>query len=128
MRRFLTVALCLAVAAVVVPIGLANRQFITLSLDPFGRTATPLAIDLPLSLLMFAMFMLGLLAGALATWFGQGKWRRTARHKAREAFQWKAEADRLARDQGGPASAGPYIQQGLRGRRGSQTTKLAHGR
>ena len=124
MRRFLWVLVCVAVAAVVMPIGIANRQTITLNLDPFGRAATPLAVDLPLSLLMFLLFMLGLLLGGLATWFGQGKWRRTARHKSREAYQWKAEADRLTRDQ---VEAGGAVPPST-GRRNGQTAKLGYGR
>ena len=125
MRRFLWMLLCVLAALVLMPIGVANRQPVTLNLDPFGRLATPLAIDMPLSLLMFLLFMLGLIAGGLATWFGQGKWRRTARHKSREAFQWRAEADRLARDHGETvASSAPMNGP----RRGAQAAKLVHGR
>ena len=88
MRRFFVILLALAAAAILMPIGIANRQPVTLNLDPFGRTGTPLAAEMSLSLLMFLVFMLGLLVGGLATWAGQGKWRRTARIKSREAFQY----------------------------------------
>jgi len=125
MRRFLWLMFCVLVAALVMPIGIANRQPVTLNLDPFGRAATSLEVYPPLSLLMFVLFMFGLLLGGTATWFSQGKWRRTARHKSREAYQWKAEADRLTRDQveagaAGPPSAGT--------RRGGQTAKIGYGR
>jgi uncharacterized integral membrane protein len=125
MRRFLSVLFCVLVAALVMPLGIANRQPVTLTLDPFGRTGTPLAVDVPLSLLLFTLFMLGLLLGGAATWFTQGKWRRTARHKSREAYQWKAEADRLTRDQG---DAGTAVPSTAGTRRGGQTAKLGYGR
>ncbi len=125
MRRFLSILFCVLVAALVMPLGIANRQPVTLNLDPFGRTATPLAVDLPLSLLMFTLFMLGLLLGGAATWFSQGKWRRTARHKSREAYQWKSEADRLTRDQ---VDAGAVVNPSAGTRRGGQTAKLGYGR
>ena len=125
MRRFVTVLFCVLIAALVMPIGVANRQAVTLNLDPFGRAATPFAVDLPLSLLMFVLFMLGLLLGGAATWLSQGRWRRTARHKSREAYQWKAEADRLTRDQ---VEAGAAVPPSSGTRRGSQTAKLGYGR
>ncbi len=125
MRRFLWVLFGVAIATVVMPIGIANRQMITLNLDPFGRAATPLAVALPLSLLMFLLFMSGLLLGGFATWLGQGKWRRTARHKSREAYQWKSEADRLTRDQ---VEAGAAVPPSTGSRRGGQTVKLGYGR
>ena len=123
MRRFFVILFALAAAAILMPIGIANRQPVTLNLDPFGRTGTPLALDMSLSLLMFFVFMLGLLVGGLATWAGQGKWRRTARIKSREAFQYKAQADRLAREQDGSTGiampeAGPR----------TRAARLAHGR
>ncbi len=125
MRRFVVLLFCVLVAALVMPLGVANRQPVTLNLDPFGRVATPLAVDLPLSLLMFVLFMLGLLLGGAATWFSQGKWRRTARHKSREAYQWKSEADRLTRDQ---VEAGAAVPASTGTRRGGQTAKLGYGR
>ena len=125
MRRFFVILLALAAAAILMPIGIANRQPVTLNLDPFGRTGTPLAAEMSLSLLMFLVFMLGLLVGGLATWAGQGKWRRTARIKSREAFQYKAQADRLAREQDATTSGTtPEMGAGPR----TRAARLAHGR
>lgn len=125
MRRFLWVLLAVIAAAILIPIGISNRQPVSLNLDPFGRVGTALALDMSLSLLMFLVFMLGLLVGGLATWAGQGKWRRTARLKSREAFQWKAQADRLIREQDGSAGSTSF-QDGAGPRTRAQ--RLAHGR
>ena len=124
MLRFLWIALAIAAAAVLMPIGVANRQPISLNLDPFGRAGTPLTLDMPLSLLMFVMLLLGLLIGGFAAWLGQGKWRRTARVKSREAFTYKAQADRLAHEL--DPSAVPALQDNAGPR--TRAARMAHGR
>lgn len=119
MKKVLWLLAGLAAAVVIIPFAVANRHTVPLTVDPFARLQSGLAVDVPLSLLMFVMFMLGLIAGGLAAWLGQGKWRRTARRKTREAYQWRSEADRLARerDEG-------VVKQAL----GSTATRLAHSR
>lgn len=98
MRRFLWLLLAIAVAIVIVPFGLANRTPIAVSVDPFGRATSGLVFEAPLSLVLFAVFMAGLLLGGLAMWLSQSKWRRTARVRTREAFRWRNEATRLTRE------------------------------
>jgi hypothetical protein len=102
----LWVALAIVAAVILVPIGVANRHVVSVTLDPFGRMNTSLAFDIPLSLLLFIVLFVGILLGGLATWLGQGKWRRTARRKSREVYHWKSEADRLSREVGGGAGDG----------------------
>jgi len=125
MRRFVWGLLAVIAALVLMPLGIGNRQPVSLNLDPFGRPDTLYAVAMPLSLLLFVVFMLGLLIGGFATWAGQGKWRRTARIKTREAFQWKAQADRLAREQDMPQGANTAYDVGVTRNRAA---RLAHGR
>ncbi len=98
MRRFIQVLFALLAALVLIPFGVANRHLVPVTIDPFGQLNSTFAFDVPLALLLFVALMTGLVLGGLASWFSQGKWRRTARHKSREAYQWKAEADRLVRE------------------------------
>ncbi len=98
MRKVVVLILALAVAALLVPILVVNRKPVTLLLDPFGREIPLATVDIPLSALMFLVFMLGLLIGGIAVWLSQGKWRRAARTRTREAHQWRSEADRLTRE------------------------------
>jgi len=127
MARFVWIVLAIVGAAILIPIGISNRQPISLNLDPFGRDSSPFMATLSLSLLMFIVFMLGLLIGGLATWTGQGRWRRTARLKSREAFQWKAQADRLVREQDGSAGGASAPEVPVPGPR-TRAQRLAHGR
>lgn len=98
MSRALWLLAALAAILVIVPFGVANRHAVPLTFDPVGRLDSALAYDVPLSVVMFATFMAGLLAGGLTMWLTQGRWRRTARLRTRDAYRWKNEADRLARE------------------------------
>jgi uncharacterized integral membrane protein len=97
-RKFLWLLLAVLTALVIVPFGLANRAPIAVSVDPFGRATAGLTFEAPLALILFLVFMAGLLLGGLAMWLSQSRWRRTARVRTREAFRWRAEASRLTRD------------------------------
>jgi uncharacterized integral membrane protein len=96
--RFFQMIIGLAAALLLIPFGVANRHLVPVTFDPFGQLNSSFAFDVPLALMLFITFIGGLLLGGLATWISQGKWRRTARNKSRESYQWKAEADRLARE------------------------------
>ena len=102
----------LILALVVVPLGVilvalavVNRQPVELILNPFGGAEPNVSLQAPLFLLMLGAFAVGLIAGGIATWFGQGKWRRSAKVEAREARQWRRQVDRLEKELEGVAPA-----------------------
>ena len=108
----------LVLALVVVPLGVAlvilavvNRKPAHLILDPFGGTEPGLSLEAPLFLLLLGAFALGLIVGGIATWLGQGKWRRNARDGAREVNEWRRQADRLEKEleSVGPATDWPRL-------------------
>jgi len=83
MRRLFRWLVGLPIAIVAVAFAIANRQWITVSLDPLS--AIPRAsIDMPLWALFFAGILPGLLVGWGACWLSQGKWRRHAKEARRE--------------------------------------------
>ena len=103
----------LVLAVVVVPLGLVlvalavvNRKPALLVLDPFGGSDAGLSLEAPLFLFLLGAFALGLVVGGVATWLGQGKWRRTAREEAREVRELRRQADRLEKELEGGAAAG----------------------
>jgi Ni/Fe-hydrogenase subunit HybB-like protein len=94
----------LVAALIVVPLGLllvalavVNRKQVVLGLNPFDANAG-FGIEAPLFLFLLGAFALGLVVGGIATWLGQGKWRKTARVEAREASTWRRQADRLEKE------------------------------
>lgn len=93
--RFLKSLILLPLAIILIVAAVANRHDVTLSLDPFTDGAPALAVTAPLFWFLFASVAIGVLIGGTAAWAKQGKWRREARVKRREATHWHEEADRL---------------------------------
>ncbi|MDQ4060147.1 MAG: lipopolysaccharide assembly protein LapA domain-containing protein [Pseudomonadota bacterium] len=95
MRRILAFLILLPLAVVVVALAVANRHALMLSLDPFNTASPAISLSAPVYVVIFATFALGVLLGGIATWFGQGRWRREARERRAEAARWRSEAMRL---------------------------------
>ncbi len=64
--RFIRVVIGAFLLLLLVVFAVANRQVVTVSLDPL-----PFIIHLPLYLLVFAVFLTGLVLGALGQWLGR---------------------------------------------------------
>ncbi len=84
MRRLLRWVLGLPSLVVLLLFALANRQQVRVSFDPLAGSEPLLALEVPLWLVFFAGVLVGLLAGGIATWLRQSKWRRQARHYQHE--------------------------------------------
>lgn len=96
MTRFIKNLILLAIAVVLVPLSVANRHTVSLSLNPFDPQDPRLTIpDIPLFWVIFASLGLGILVGGIGAWAKQGRWRKEARAKRREADKWHKEADQL---------------------------------
>lgn len=65
--RLKTLFITLPVALVLVLLAIANRQIVTLSLDPLS-SEPQLALRLPLFLALFASLLVGLLVGGAVAW------------------------------------------------------------
>lgn len=88
--RFAILALC---AIVLLGFAFANRDFVTVSFDPFASSDNAaFSIPAPLFAVVIAAAMLGVVAGAAATWLSQGRHRRASRQSRREADKWRAQA------------------------------------
>ena len=98
LRRILRWVVGLPIAIIVVAFAVANRQWITVSLDPFSKDAPFASINIPLWSLFFCGVFFGLIAGWIACWVAQGKWRKTARQTRRELAQTQAETSQLRRE------------------------------
>lgn len=107
MRKFLTALLVIPLGVFFVIFAVANRHLVTVSFDPFNSVTPTVAVTMPLFVLIIAVAMLGVLAGGMATWFRQGRWRRSARQHEAEARQMRTELADLrsqaAREQRYPA-------------------------
>ncbi len=92
--KFLKTLVIVPLALVLIAFAVANRQLVALSFNPFDSSDPSLALTLPLFIVIIAAAMAGVIAGGIATWFGQRRWRRAARRfeaEVREARQKLAE-------------------------------------
>ena len=113
-RSFVAALVLIPLALVIVLLALANRQAVTLSLDPLLSDKPTLAVTQPLFILLLAALLAGVIVGGIAAWLRQGKWRHAARRAQAEARASRAEADALkerleaAERAGQPAGAIAY--------------------
>ncbi len=98
LKRILSLLIAFPAAVLLITLAIANRHAVRLVLDPFRPEAPVLSVELPFYAYLFGMLILGILAGGAAVWFGQGRWRRTARVRTAEAHRWHQEAERLTRE------------------------------
>ncbi len=87
-----------AIGAVAIWFALANRADVTVSFAPL-----PVAADLPLYLLVFIVFVLGVLAGGVSHWLAAARHRGTARDTKRRLVVLERELDDL-HDQRAPVT------------------------
>ena len=98
LRRIISLLIAFPLGAALVAIAVTNRQPVQLILDPFRPENPALALQLPFYAYLLGALVFGVILGGMATWFGQSRWRRTARTQGQRATRWQAEADRLARE------------------------------
>ncbi|HEY4807712.1 MAG TPA: hypothetical protein VIH81_08205 [Roseiarcus sp.] len=111
MIRFLRVVFFALVALILLGFAFANRHDVIVSFDPFAAIDNAaLSIAAPLFAVVIVAAMLGIVAGAFATWLSQGHHRRAARQNRIEADKWRAQAEALktarARETSHPALPG----------------------
>lgn len=96
MKNFLKFVVLAPVAVVLLIFAFANRQFVTVSFDPFAEgDIAAFAVTAPLFLILILATMIGVLAGGVATWLTQGKYRKAARQNRAEAERLRGEAQML---------------------------------
>ena len=91
MRKFLTALILIPVAIVFVVFAVANRHVVTVSFDPFNSADPSIGLTLPLFVVLIATAIFGVVAGGIATWFGQHRWRRAARQHEADARRARSE-------------------------------------
>ena len=106
MKKIITLLIALPAALVLISLALANRHPVRLALNPFRPEDTLLAIHLPFYAYLLGALIAGVALGGVATWFNQGRWRSTARHRSMEARRWQSETERLVRERDDMVTAG----------------------
>lgn len=91
MRKLLAWIVVAPLAGIVLLFAVANRRWVTISLDPFSADAPAYAVELPMFLLIFIALIVGVIVGGMAVWFGKMHWRMAAHRAEKEVSRLKAE-------------------------------------
>lgn len=105
MSKILWVVLGVPLGIVLVALGVANREPLTIALDPFRPADPALAIHPPLFVAFFAVLAAGVLVGGIAVWLSHHKVRRALSKAVIEADRLRRERDQLVADRAAAASA-----------------------
>jgi uncharacterized integral membrane protein len=102
LRKIVAAIILIPLAVVIIAFAVANRQIVTVSLDPFSAEHPAASLTLPLFGLVIALLVLGVVIGGIAAWLRQSKWRRTARRLEREVEDLRREREALKSATGAP--------------------------
>lgn len=94
LKKIIWVVFFIPVAIVLILLSIANRQVVTLALNPFEPADTLLSVSAPFFMFILIALMAGMILGSVLTWFKQGKHRSRARQVSVESDKWHTEADR----------------------------------
>lgn len=93
-KKIINLLVLVPLAIILVVLCVANRQSVTLALNPFKPDDVLMSFSAPFFVFIFLSLILGVVLGSLVTWFSQGKYRKRARTEAKEAVRWHDEANR----------------------------------
>jgi uncharacterized integral membrane protein len=104
-RKIIAAVILVPLAIIIIAFAVANRQIVTVSLDPFSAEHPAASLTLPLFALVIVLLIIGVLIGGIAAWLRQSKWRRTARRFEREIADLHIEIEGLKRNAGMPIAS-----------------------
>ncbi len=93
LRKLVFLFIALPVAIILILLSVANRHPVRFGLDPFNPAEPIFSYTMPFFAHLFLAVFVGMIIGSLATWFKQGKYRKTARMEHTEAVKWQSEAE-----------------------------------
>jgi uncharacterized integral membrane protein len=104
LRKIVAAVILIPLAIVIIAFAVANRQIVTVSLDPFSSEHPASSLTLPLFVLVIGLVIVGVLIGGAASWLRHGHLRRTARRFERDIRELRSELASLRHTPSGVAS------------------------
>ena len=90
-RKIVAAVILVPLAVIIVVFAVANRQWVTVSFDPFSSASPAYAASMPLFVLIFVVLILGVIVGGVAAWIRQSRWRRAVRRLEGEVHALRDE-------------------------------------
>jgi uncharacterized integral membrane protein len=101
-RKIVAALVLVPLAVVIVAFAIANRQAVTVSLDPFNSVDPAYSKSMWLFVPILAALIIGVFIGGMVGWVRHGGWRRTARRLEGDVARLRAEIDAHKRGAGTP--------------------------
>jgi len=102
LRKIVAALILVPLAVIIIAFAVANREIVTVSLDPFSGSEPAASVTLPLFALVIGVLIGGVLIGGVASWLRQGERRRSARRLEREVHDLRRKVDALGAAAGDP--------------------------
>ena len=100
-RNLIAALILVPLTVLIIALEEANRQIVTVSLDPFNAEHPAASVTLPLYVLIIGVLIAGVLIGGIAAaWLRHARWRRIARRLEREAGALRSEIEKFKRAAG----------------------------
>ena len=93
MKNLLWLIVAIPLAVILIVFSVANRNPVTMSLDPFSADQPAISVTQPFFVFLFAALLLGMIIGGIATWLSQGRYRKAAKRGQKETVHWRKEAE-----------------------------------
>ena len=94
-RKLVFWLVLMPLAIIILMFAVANRELVTVSFDPFNSTSPAASITLPLFVLIFALVVLGVIIGGVASWLRQSRYRKAARRADSDVYHLRREIQTL---------------------------------
>jgi uncharacterized integral membrane protein len=107
LRKIVAALILVPLAIVIVAFAVANRQEVTVSIDPFNPAQPAYSMTMWLFVPIIVALIFGVVIGGGVSWLRHGRWRRTARRLERELAKLHDEFDAHKRAAGAPVPMAP---------------------
>ena len=104
LRKIVAAVILIPLAIVIIAFAVANRQVVTVSLDPFSPEHPASSFTLPLFVMVIGLLVVGVVIGGAASWLRHGNLRRAARRFERDIRELRGELASLRHVPSGSAS------------------------
>ena len=95
LKKFFWFVIMLPVGIILATLMVINRHSVGFVYNPFAPAEFAQKIEMPFFFYLLGALIIGTLIGGMATWFAQGRWRKVARKRSREAHEMRKKADDL---------------------------------
>jgi heme/copper-type cytochrome/quinol oxidase subunit 1 len=94
-KKFFWFVVMMPLGVILATLMVVNRHNVGFVYNPFVAKEFAQKIEMPFFFYLLGALIIGTIIGGVTTWFAQGRWRKVARKRAREASDMRKKADEL---------------------------------